>query len=198
MRWRAPSRRTTSASHARCRLPSRTHEPHSQHLNRSPFSGPLLVATGADLRRSKHRELPVRVSERATQLLVGPEGCQRGPGPTEVPPPLLAATRTSTDAGPRRLLLVAIRADPRRSKHGELPVCVSERASHPLVGPGGHQRCLGQIEAPLPLLAATRTSTRRGPSTAAAGRHRGRSASLKARRTLRELWAAPRSMLVAI
>jgi len=46
---------------------------------------PLLVAIRADLRRSKPAELRVHVPKRAAQLLVGPRGRQRGPGPTEVP-----------------------------------------------------------------------------------------------------------------
>ena len=63
----------------------------------------------------------------------------------------------SPKVGPRWPLLVAIRADPPRSKPAELPVPVTERAAQPLVGPGGRQREPGLLSVPVPLTWRTAT-----------------------------------------
>ena len=89
-------------------------------------------------------------------------------------------TVSTSPAAPDR-----IRVDPRRSKHTKLLIRVPERAAQPL-GPG-------PTVAPQPLLAATRSSTRRGPPIAAPCRHPGRSASFKAQKAARPRAKASRA-----
>ena len=105
--------------------------------------------------KTKPAELPVRVPERAAQPLVGARGRHRGPGPTEVPPPLLAGTRTSTRGGPP---MAAPGRHPGRSASfkARRAACACNRAS---------LAAFGRAQGP-----PARSRADGGP-TAAAGRH---------------------------
>jgi len=89
----------TSEAQGRRRPPRRCWPPHARAPDLCPWR-PLVVAIRADPRRSKPMELRVHVLERTAQPILGSWGRQQGPGPTAVPPPLLAATHTSTRPGP--------------------------------------------------------------------------------------------------
>jgi len=92
---------------------------------------------------------------RAAQLLVGPKGRQRGPGPTGIPPPLLAATRTSTRRGPPATAF---------SRHlGRSASFEARRAAKPSFRPS--RAAFGRTRGP-----PARSSTDNAPP-AAAGRH---------------------------
>ena len=145
-------------------------------IGRGPRS-PLLVAIRPIRVVQSPESCPVALPSKARSLCSGPgiasdvqdrRWSPRRCWPQHAPAP---------DAGTRLPLFIAILVDPHEIKPRELPSYVPERAAQPVLGPGGCQRGPGPMVVRPPMLAATRTSTRRGPPIAALCRHPGRPAS---------------------
>ena len=120
----------------------------------------------------------------------GPRGASHGPPPGQKSAPISQTPHRSACCNcPSSSAIDAAQ----KKKPKKMPVHVTERAAHPLVGPGGRQRGPGPTVVPPSPLAATLTSTRGGPPAAAPGRHPGRSVSFKARRAARPCIRASRA-----